>query len=80
VPHTADLQVGLGAIAYSQNGGEPGFAYIDPYFYLSPAEIAAGDTLSFSASVGNAPVPLPASDGLLLTGLGLLAIAGCGVI
>jgi hypothetical protein len=75
VPHTATVHVGLGAIAYSQNGGEAGSAYIDPYFYLSPAEIAAGDTLSFSASVGNSPVPLPATDGLLLTGLGLLTIA-----
>jgi hypothetical protein len=75
VPHTAELKVGLGAIAYSQNGEEPGSAYIDPYFYLSPAEIAAGDTLSFSASVGNSPVPLPATDGLLLSGLGLLTIA-----
>jgi hypothetical protein len=73
----AAIQVILGATAYSENGGPNGGAYIDPYFYLSPAEIAAGDTLGFSVSVGNAPspVPLPAADGLLLSGLGLLAMA-----
>lgn len=74
---TSVFQVGLSAVGYSENGGEAGFAYIDPYFYLSPAEVAAGDSLSFSASLGNAPstVPLPATDGLLLTGLGMLTIA-----
>jgi hypothetical protein len=75
----ASIQVVLDAMAYSENGGPNGGAYIDPYFYLSPAEIAAGDTLGFSVSVGNAPspVPLPAADGLLLGGLGLLAFALC---
>jgi hypothetical protein len=73
----ASIQVVLGATAYSEDGGPNGGAYIDRYFYLSPAEIAAGDTLGFSSSVGNAPspVPLPAADGLLLGGLGLLAVA-----
>src|ERR1700690_41298 len=67
----AAIQVVLAAAAYSENGGPNGGAYIDPYFYLSPAEIAAGDTLGFSVSVGNAPspVPLPAADGLLLGGV-----------
>jgi hypothetical protein len=75
----AEIQVNLGATAYSENGGPNGGAYIDPYFYLSPAERAAGDTLGFSDSVGNAPapVPLPATDSLLLSGLGLLVIAVC---
>jgi hypothetical protein len=74
---TGNLHVDIAAAASSENGEEAGFAYIDPYFYLSPAEIAAGDTLAFSASIGNAPttVPSPATGGLLLTGLGLLTIA-----
>jgi len=76
-----DLVVSLGAEGYSQNGEQPGLATIDPYFYLDPQEIAAGYTLVFSASVGNAPatapssVPEPGTDSLLLAGLGLLTFA-----
>jgi len=67
------LTVTLGASAYAENGGQDGFAYIDPYFYLGPDDVAAGYSLSFSDSVGNsASVPLPGTAGLLLAGLGLL--------
>jgi len=69
------FNVTLGAVANSVKGATT-YAYVDPYFYLSPAEIAAGDTLVFSASVGNAPsaptgVPEPSTAALLLSGLAL---------
>jgi hypothetical protein len=67
----------LGAGAYSLNGGPTGFAYIDPYFYLSPAEVADGYSLVFSEFVGNtnptsvssSPVPEPPSLMLFVTGV-----------
>lgn len=76
------FEVNIAATAYSQyseNGGFTSVAYIDPYFYLSPAEVAAGYSLVFSDTVGNAPpgpvsgsaVPEPAS--LMLFGAGVIA-------
>jgi hypothetical protein len=38
---TGTLHVEIAAAASSVNGGEAGFCYIDPYFYLSPTEVAA---------------------------------------
>jgi hypothetical protein len=65
------------ASAYSQNGGL-GVATTDPYFYLSPADVADGYSLIFSEFVGNVPpgsgsgVPEPPS--LMLFGAGVIAI------
>lgn len=67
----------IGAVAYSQNGGPTGVAYIDPYFYLTPAEVAEGYSLEFSQFVGNTPpasvsgstVPEPVTLSLFGTGL-----------
>ena len=71
--------VTLGAIGYSSNGGPAGIAYIDPHFYLDPAEIAAGYSLEFSEFVGNAP---PASGSGPGTGVPeplTLALFGAGL-
>ena len=49
-------------------------AYVDPYFSLSPAEIAAGYSLEFSNSIGNSPVAAPGpTPGAGLLGLGFAA-------
>ncbi len=73
------LSIKLGVGAYSQNGGPTGVALIDPYFYFSPAEVAAGYSLAFSEDIVNGPpgsvpgsaVPEPAS--LMLFGTGVIA-------
>ncbi|MGE0857736.1 MAG: hypothetical protein AB7I01_00170 [Gammaproteobacteria bacterium] len=60
---------------------EPGMSaltVLDPYFILTPEQIAAGYTLEFSAGVGNVPpnaVPLPAGAPLFAMAL-LLAARG----
>jgi hypothetical protein len=69
----------IGAVAFSQNGGPVGIADIDPYFYLTPAEVAAGYSLVFSQFIGDASpgsgsgsgsgVPEPATLALFGTGL-----------
>lgn len=66
------------ASAYSQDGGPTGVAYLDPYFYLSPAEVAEGYSLEFSEFVGNTP---PASvSGSAVPEPGSLMLFGTGVI
>jgi hypothetical protein len=67
----------IAASAYSQNGGPTGTAYLDPYFYFTPAEVAEGYSLEFSEFVGNTPpgsvsgsaVPEPVTLSLFGTGV-----------
>jgi hypothetical protein len=74
------LRIDIGAGAYSLNGGLS-VASMDPYLYLSPADVADGYSLVFSEFIDNAPpapvsgsaVPEPAS--LMLFGTGVLAAA-----
>jgi hypothetical protein len=68
------------AAASAQDSNPSESVSIDPYFQLTPAEIAEGYSLQFSNGVGNGPdvaeTPLPAALPLFTGGLGLIGFVG----
>jgi hypothetical protein len=75
LPYTVRLSASInlnGTISPGSTATASGTAEVDPYFNLTPTEIAEGYSLEFSPGISNVPVPEPTDGALFLGGAGFL--------
>jgi hypothetical protein len=71
--YQVQLRVDTGLAATNPGSSASGSAFIDPYFRFGSGVDTSLYQFIFSSGIGNAPVPEPASYGLMALGLALLA-------